>query len=77
MVVAGNPRVFIPMHRGADNFMSEEAFTKFYWPTFKALIEALVAAGLTPMPLFEGGTRRDSSTWPNCLPARSPRTSTM
>jgi hypothetical protein len=53
--MSGNPRVFIPMHRGADNFMSEEAFEKFYWPTFKELIEALVAAGLTPMPLFEGG----------------------
>jgi hypothetical protein len=53
--ITGNPRVFIPMHRGADNFMSEEAFEKFYWPTFKALIEALIAAGLTPMPLFEGG----------------------
>jgi uroporphyrinogen-III decarboxylase len=53
--ITGNPRVFIPMHRGADNFMSEEAFEKFYWPTFKTLIEALVGAGLTPMPLFEGG----------------------
>jgi len=53
--ITGNPRVFIPMHRGADNFMSEEAFEKFYWPTFKGLIEALIAAGLTPMPLFEGG----------------------
>ena len=28
--MSGNPRVFIPMHRGADNFMSEEAFEKFY-----------------------------------------------
>ncbi len=53
--MAGNPRVFIPMHRGADNFMSEEAFEKFYWPTFRELIEALIAAGLTPVPLFEGG----------------------
>jgi hypothetical protein len=53
--MTGNPRVFIPMHRGADGFMSEEAFEKFYWPTFKGLIEALVAAGLTPVPLFEGG----------------------
>ena len=51
--MSGNPRVFIPMHRGADNFMSEEAFEKFYWPSFKRLIEALVAEGLTPMPLFE------------------------
>jgi hypothetical protein len=53
--ITGNPRVFIPMHRGADNFMSEDAFEKFYWPTFKALIEELIAAGLTPVPLFEGG----------------------
>ena len=55
MQITGNPRVFIPMHRGADGFMSEEDFKKFYWPTFKDLIEALIAAGLTPMPLFEGG----------------------
>jgi uroporphyrinogen-III decarboxylase len=52
--VSGNPRVFIPMQRGADNFMSEEAFEKFYWPSFLKLIDELVAAGLTPMPLFEG-----------------------
>ncbi|MCL5734127.1 MAG: hypothetical protein M1274_00815 [Actinobacteria bacterium] len=53
--MSGNPRVFVPMHRGADNFMSEEAFERFYWPSFSRLIEALVAEGLTPMPLFEGG----------------------
>jgi hypothetical protein len=53
--MSGNPRVFIPMHRGADIFMSEEAFERFYWPTFKELIEALVANDLAPMPLFEGG----------------------
>jgi hypothetical protein len=52
--MSGNPRVFIPMHRGADNFMSEEAFEKFYWPSFRELIERLIAAGLTPVPLFEG-----------------------
>lgn len=52
---SGNPRVFIPMHRGADNFMRDEDFRKFYWPSFKRLIHALVDAGLTPIPLFEGG----------------------
>lgn len=50
----GNPRIFIPMHRGAGGFMSDEQFERFYWPTFKALIEALVAKDLVPMPLFEG-----------------------
>ena len=50
----GNPRVFIPMHRGAGGFMNDELFERFYWPTFVALIEALLSEGLVPMPLFEG-----------------------
>ena len=50
----GNPRVFVPMHRGAGGFMSDEQFERFYWPTFMALIQALIAEGLVPMPLFEG-----------------------
>jgi hypothetical protein len=49
-----NPRVFIPMHRGAGGFMSDEQFERFYWPTFKALVMALIAEDLIPMPLFEG-----------------------
>jgi hypothetical protein len=52
--VTGVPRQFIPMHKGAGGFMSDEQFETFYWPTFKALIEALIAHGITPMPLFEG-----------------------
>lgn len=46
--------VFIPMHRGADGFMSDEQFAKFYWPCLKALFLGLIDAGLTPMPLIEG-----------------------
>jgi hypothetical protein len=53
--MSGNPRIFIPLHRGADGFMSNEQFERFYWPTLKALILALVGAGLTPAPFFEGG----------------------
>jgi len=49
-----NPRVFIPMHRGADGFMSDEQFEKFYWPQFKALVLAIIDAGGVPCPLFEG-----------------------
>lgn len=51
---SGNPRVFIPMHRGAAGFLSDEQYAKFYWPGFKALIMALLDAGLTPCPFFEG-----------------------
>jgi uroporphyrinogen-III decarboxylase len=52
--MSGNPRVFIPLHRGAGGFMSEQQFEKFYWPSLKKLILALVDAGLTPMPFLEG-----------------------
>jgi len=50
----GNKGVFIPMHRGADGFMSEKQFAEFYWPCLKNLFLGLIEAGLTPMPLFEG-----------------------
>jgi hypothetical protein len=52
--MSGNPRVFIPLHRGADGFMSAGQFETFYWPGLKALLVALVDAGLTPCPFFEG-----------------------
>jgi len=51
---SGNKGVFIPMHRGADGFMSEKQFAEFYWPCLKALFLGLIDAGLTPMPLIEG-----------------------
>jgi len=51
---AGNPRVFIPLHRGADGFMSLKQFEAFYWPTLKRMMIALIDEGLTPCPFFEG-----------------------
>jgi uroporphyrinogen-III decarboxylase len=53
--MSGNPRIFIPLHRGADGFMSNEQFERFYWPTLRALILGLIDAGLMPCPFFEGG----------------------
>jgi len=53
--MSGNPRIFIPLHRGADGFMSDQQFERFYWPTLKALILALLDAGLVPCPFWEGG----------------------
>jgi len=49
-----NPRVWIPLHRGAEGFMSAKQFETFYWPTLKALIIGLIEAGLTPCPFIEG-----------------------
>ncbi len=51
---SGNSRVFIPLHKGQEGFMSIAQYERFYWPTFKALLEGMVAAGLTPVVLAEG-----------------------
>ena len=52
--MTGSTRVFIPLHRGADGFMSLKQFETFYWPTLKGLLMGLIDAGLTPCPFFEG-----------------------
>lgn len=51
----GNPLVFIPLHKGADGFLSDEQFKKFYWPTFKKLLLGLINEGCIPFPWAEGG----------------------
>ncbi len=48
------PLVFIPLHKGADGFMSVEQFQKFYWPSLKKVIEGLVADGFVPYLFAEG-----------------------
>ena len=54
-VANNNPLVFIPLHKGADGFMSNEQFEKFYWPTLKAVMYGLAEAGCTPICFVEGG----------------------
>ena len=51
---SGNPRVFIPIHKGLDGFMSEEQFKRFFWPTLRDLMVALIHEGCNPCPLWEG-----------------------
>lgn len=53
--VSGNPMVFIPLHKGADGWMSDEQFRKFYWPSLKELIMVLVDEGCVPFLFAEGG----------------------
>jgi hypothetical protein len=50
----GIPRVFIPLHKGLDGFMSPDQFKIFYWPTLKKLIEGLIEEGCTPCVFWEG-----------------------
>lgn len=50
----GGTKVFIPLHKGLDGFMSNDQFKRFYWPSLKALMEGLIAEGLIPVVLWEG-----------------------
>ncbi|MBN2060459.1 MAG: hypothetical protein JW882_08580 [Deltaproteobacteria bacterium] len=51
----GVPIIFIPLHRGADGFMSEAQFNTFYWPYLKRVILGIVEEGLVPRLFAEGG----------------------
>ena len=50
-----NPIIFMPLHKGADGFMSDAQFQKFYWPTLKAVITGLIDQGCVPFLFAEGG----------------------
>ena len=51
----GNPLIFMPLHKGADGFLSDEQFKTFYWPTLKKVIVGLIEGGCIPFPAAEGG----------------------
>jgi len=65
-----SPVVFIPLHKGADSFMSHKDFQTFYWPTLKAVILGLIEEGLIPYLFVEGAynKRLDTITDPD-IPA--------
>ena len=48
------PLVFMPLHKGADVFMNDEQFRKFYWPSLLKVIQGLVADGFVPYLFAEG-----------------------
>jgi uroporphyrinogen-III decarboxylase len=50
----GHRRVFIPLHKGLDGFMSPDQFNAFFWPTLRKLILGLIDEGLNPVLLWEG-----------------------
>jgi len=51
---SGVPIVLMPLHKGADAFMSVKQYETFYWPTFKKVIMAFVDEGIVPMLFAEG-----------------------
>jgi hypothetical protein len=52
--VAGSLVVRFPLHKGADGWMSEEQFLRFYWPTLRRVVDALVEEGLLVSLFAEG-----------------------
>lgn len=53
-VAAEGLRVFVPLHKGSDGWMSEEQFLRFYWPSLKKVMDALIAEGLQCYLFAEG-----------------------
>jgi uroporphyrinogen-III decarboxylase len=51
---SGNPRIFIPLHKGLDGFMSLDQFKRFFWPGLRDLMTSLIDQGMVPCPFFEG-----------------------
>jgi len=51
---SGSPFIGMPLHKGADGFMSEKQFLTFYWPSLRKVLIGLIDAGLVPLPFAEG-----------------------
>ena len=50
-----NPIIFIPLHKGADGFLSDEQFKTFYWPSLRKVLMGLIDEGCVPFSFAEGG----------------------
>lgn len=51
--VSGNPLIFMPLHKGADAFMSKEQYHAFYWPSLRKVLIGLIDEGLVPLIFAE------------------------
>jgi Uroporphyrinogen decarboxylase (URO-D) len=67
---SGTPIIFMPLHKGADSFMSEKQFETFYWPHLNKVILGLVAEGCVPLLFAEGSYNKRLEAVKN-LPAGS------
>jgi len=52
--VADVRRVFFPMHKGMDYFISDEQYRELYWAPYQKLLRYLVGIGVTPIIYTEG-----------------------
>jgi len=51
---AGAFSVSFPLHKGDDTFMSRKQFEKFYWPSLKKVMDALIGEGIMVSLFAEG-----------------------
>lgn len=51
---AGAPCAMYVLHKGADGFMSDAQFKKFYWPTWKQVMMGLYEEGIISYLFIEG-----------------------
>ena len=51
---SGGFSVSFPLHKGDDTFMSRKQFEKFYWPSLKKYIDALIEEGIMVSLFAEG-----------------------
>ena len=54
LATAAAPIVMMPLHKGADSFMSPKQYETFYWPTLKKVVMAFVNEGIIPVLFAEG-----------------------
>jgi uroporphyrinogen-III decarboxylase len=54
VAMGGAPFVMMPLHKGADSFMSIKQYETFYWPTFKKVVMAIADEGIVPILFAEG-----------------------
>lgn len=47
-------RVFFPLHKGMDGFMSPDLYERLYWKPLKKIMMALINMGVTPFIYSEG-----------------------
>jgi len=48
------PVIFMPLHKGADGFMSDKQFQTYYWPSLRAVLMGLIEEGMIPFLFAEG-----------------------
>jgi hypothetical protein len=54
LTASSGQTVSFPLHKGDDTFMSRKQFEKFYWPSLKKVIDALIEEGIMVTLFAEG-----------------------